>query len=54
MFRMPKRKETRYTAPDHRPMLPELRSPEDSVAEAVREIRRRHEEHLPGEYLKWR
>lgn len=54
MFRMLKRKEIHYTAPDHRPMLPEFRTPGDPVAEAVREVRHRREENLPSKYLKWR
>lgn len=54
MFRMPKRKETQYTAPDHRPMIPEFYNPADPAAEAVREARRRREEYLPSMYLKWR
>lgn len=54
MFRKPERKETQYTEPDHRPMIPELRKPGDLMDAAIREIRRRYDEINPGKYLKWR
>ena len=54
MFRNPVRKEIRYTEPDHRPMIPELRKPGDQVDAAIREARRRYDELNPCDYLKWR
>ena len=54
MFRKPDRKETQYTAPDHRPMIPELRQPGDRVDTVVREVRRRYDELNPTEYKNWR
>lgn len=54
MSRKPKRKETQRTNPDHRPMIPELRSPEDTVDTAVRSVRRRYDELNPNEYMHWR
>lgn len=54
MFRIPRRRGNRHTAPDHRPMLPEFRIPADPATEAVREVRLRRAENLPGSNQKWR
>lgn len=54
MFRKPAQKETHYTEPDHRPMIPELRGPKDPIDWAVRSLRTRYEEFNPIEHKKWR
>ena len=53
MFRKPKRKENHHTQPDHRPMLPEFRTPSDPVEEAIRDVRRR-KENESNTYQNWR
>lgn len=54
MPHQPDRKKQRYTNPDHRPMIPELRSPGDLLDTAVREARRRYDDVNPDQKLKWR
>lgn len=54
MFRKRERREKQYTQPDHRPMIPELRQPEDQLDAAIKNVRRRYDEMNPGDYLKWR
>lgn len=54
MFRKPKRKENHHTKPDHRPMLPEFRTPSDPAEETIRDIRRRWQENKPDTYMNWR
>ena len=44
----------RHSAPDHRPMIPEFRQPEDPLDTAIREARRRHDELNPNRKMKWR
>ena len=54
MAHQPDRKKRRYTNPDHRPMIPELRGPGDPMDTAVRELRRRYEDMNPNQKMKWR
>ncbi len=54
MIRKPKHCERECTTPDHRPMLPELRQPEDVLDAAVRQPRRRMDELDPTQRMKWR
>lgn len=54
MFRKPERKGNRYTEPDHRPMIPELRQPNDVLDAAVREVRRRYDAINPNHNQNWR
>ncbi len=53
MTRKRKGKENRHTNPDHRPMLPVLRQPLESLDDA-RNARRRLIELEPDQYMKWR
>ena len=43
-----------YTKPDHRPMIPELRSPEDPLDLEVRKLRLRQDELNPDQSKIWR
>ena len=54
MKRKQKREKNQRRNQDHRPMIPELRNPEDSVDIAVRNVRRRYDDINPTDYLKWR
>ena len=48
------RKDFHRTAADHRPMIPELRRPDDILDVAVREVRQRFDEINPEHKQKWR
>ena len=50
MFRKRDDKKIRHTTPDHRPMIPEFRMPEDALEEELRELRRRYAEVNIGQY----
>lgn len=54
MTRKRMNKDFQYTAPDHRPMLPAFRQPDDMLDVAVREVRRRYDEVNPNKDQKWR
>ncbi len=54
MFRKSIRKELHHTAPDHRPMLPEFRMPNDMLDAVVRTVRRHYDEINPNKNQKWR
>ena len=54
MKREQKREKNQRRNQDHRPMIPELSNPEDSVDIAVRNVRRRYDDINPTDYLKWR
>lgn len=54
MTRRKNRKQKPYTNPDHRPMIPEFRGPQDTLDTAVRSVRRRYEELNPDERINWR
>ena len=54
MTRSRERRKREHTKPDHRPMIPELRSPEDPLDLAVREARRRYDDVNPNSKQNWR
>lgn len=54
MKHKPERREMHSTNPDHRPMIPELRRPGDSLDMAVREVRRRYDDVNPDHKIHWR
>ena len=54
MSRKSKTRKQPYTNPDHRPMIPALRRPDDPLDIAVREARRRYDEINPNERINWR
>ncbi len=54
MTRRRNHRETRFTTPDHRPMLPEFRQPGDVLDAVIREHRRRLDELDPTQRMKWR
>ncbi len=54
MSRKRNRREIWCTTPDHRPMLPEFRQPENLMEEAIRANRRRREDIDPEKQMKWR
>ncbi len=54
MFRRCERKNNHHTKPDHRPMIPEFRAPQDPIDLAVRDVRRRYHEINPDQKEKWR
>ncbi len=43
-----------HTTTDHRPMIPELRTPGDGLDVKVRRVRRQYQEVNPNEQFKWR
>lgn len=48
------RNDFRHSAPDHRPMIPEFRQPEDALDTVIREARRRLDELTPDRKMNWR
>ena len=54
MRRHAKRSKRQYTKPDHRPMIPELRNPEDPLDLEVRKLRRRYDELNADQSKIWR
>lgn len=54
MFRNRRKRQTETTRSDHRPMLPELRSPTDPLNELIRSARRQDQLINPKEYVNWR
>ena len=54
MNRKPSRKEAKYTTPDHRPMIPALRQPIDTMDLAIREKCREDQLISPKDFLNWR
>ena len=54
MNRKPEYKDKRYTRADHRPMVPELRGPGDPLETALRELRRRYDDVIHDQKVKWR
>lgn len=54
MTRRRNQKKNQCSAPDHRPMLPEFRRPEDVLDSAIRTQRLRLEELHPNQQTKWR
>ena len=54
MKRKSRRKPRISTAPDHRPMPPELRGPSDPLDAALKEARRSDPLIEPREYTNWR
>ena len=54
MTRKPVQKQKKYTAQDHRPMIPEFRMPGDVLDAVVRKARRDYEEMNPNYKQNWR
>ena len=54
MVRKPARKDKRFTNPDHRPMIPEFRTPGDALDANIREARQRFDAINPDLKEKWR
>ncbi len=54
MFRKPTRRENKHTEPDHRPMIPVFRGPDDPIDAAIQERRSRCELANPKDYTNWR
>ena len=54
MHRKAKRGKSQYTKPDHRLMIPELRSAEDPLDLEVRKLRLRQDELNPDQSKIWR
>ena len=54
MTHQPKRRGRAYSTPDHRPMIPAFRNPENALDAAVREPRRRYDDVNPDCKMNWR
>ena len=54
MIRKNQRKDKRSSNSDHRPMIPEFRSPGDLLDAVIREPRRRYDDINPDQNIKWR
>ncbi len=54
MIRKRERGRAQCSVPDHCPMPPELRQPEDAIGEAIRERRIRRMESETEKLIKWR
>lgn len=54
MKRQSKRGKHQHTNPDHRPMIPEFRGPQDLLHLLVCSVRRRYDEVNPNDRINWR
>lgn len=54
MFRKPEQGKRQCSNPDHRPMLPEFRTPGEPADASMRKLRRRVDELFPFDHKKWR